>query len=175
MKNLDWDLLILVLVPLILTNVSHMYVVKKNLFSFLKKPISKNLFGENKTWRGLCWITVVNSIIILPIGFIQDSILNVDELLFLGAFFGLTYALFELPNSFIKRRLGVKSGQEADKNKWLFFFMDKSDSALGVTICLFLFNDNQTILSAVVTFFILVAIHSSISMLLVALKIKNRF
>ena len=96
-------------------------------------------------------------------------------MLFLGAFFGLTYSLFELPNSFIKRRLGVKSGQEADKNKWLFFFMDKSDSALGVTICLFLFNDNQTILSAVVTFFILVAIHSSISMLLVVLKIKNRF
>ena len=57
-----------------------------------------------------------------------------------GALQGLFYALFELPNSFLKRRMHIVPGQTTTGWKRGFFiFLDQADSLFGVVlvVCLF--------------------------------------
>ena len=50
---------------------------------------------------------------------------------------GLAYVVFELPNSFIKRRLKIKPGKTAKGIKGMIFFLiDQIDSIIGVTLVL---------------------------------------
>ena len=57
--------------------------------------------------------------------------------LFTGLFFGFAYALFELPNSFIKRRIGIHDGKTGSGAVGvLFFIIDQIDSLIGVALCL---------------------------------------
>ena len=53
-------------------------------------------------------------------------------------FFGMiAYVLFELPNSFIKRRLEIKEGKTAENGwKWTFIWIDQIDSLIGCIIFL---------------------------------------
>jgi CDP-diglyceride synthetase len=67
---------------------------------------------------------------------IQEPYLDVQILrnhptLLLGSLLGFSYALFELPNSFLKRKVGIKPGQMSDKNPWLFSVLDQADSVVG--------------------------------------------
>ena len=56
-----------------------------------------------------------------------------------GALFGFVYVLFELPNSFLKRRLDIQPGKTAQGGKGaLFFVIDQIDSLLGVMLLLVL-------------------------------------
>ena len=58
----------------------------------------------------------------------------------IGFLLGLGYSLFELPNSFIKRRLDIKPGKTTNGFKKMFFiFLDQADSVFGVclVVCLF--------------------------------------
>ncbi len=46
---------------------------------------------------------------------------------------GLAYVLFELPNSFIKRRMDIPSGKTVSGTKGrIFFLIDQVDSLFGV-------------------------------------------
>ena len=55
----------------------------------------------------------------------------------IGAVLGLAYVVFELPNSFIKRRLKIKPGKTAKGIKGMIFFLiDQIDSIIGVTLVL---------------------------------------
>ena len=57
--------------------------------------------------------------------------------LVLGALLGLAYVLFELPNSFIKRRLEIREGKTAENGwKWTFIWIDQIDSLIGCIIFL---------------------------------------
>ena len=47
---------------------------------------------------------------------------------------GLGYCLAELPNSFLKRRLGIREGLTSERHKTFFIILDQADSAFG---CLF--------------------------------------
>ncbi len=54
---------------------------------------------------------------------------------FAGGLFGLTYALFELPNSFAKRRFDIRPGHTTKTSGLLgkvFFVVDQVDSLFGV-------------------------------------------
>ena len=51
---------------------------------------------------------------------------------------GFGYALFELPNSFIKRRLGIQPGESPKRFKALFILMDQLDSGIGVALATWL-------------------------------------
>lgn len=44
---------------------------------------------------------------------------------------GLAYCLAELPNSFIKRRMGIKEGKTSERFKLFFTGLDLTDSAFG--------------------------------------------
>lgn len=160
-------------VPLILANVLHMIIVKKNIFEQLNIPLSIALFGENKTIRGFIVVPLIAGIIALlnsslfgPLGFSNLTAFGV------GFGLGLAYMIFELPNSYIKRRLGIKNGEKSEKYKYLQLFIDKIDSLIGI----FLFYYIIMVISIndiLVLFLASFLIHISISYLLVLLKIKK--
>lgn len=59
----------------------------------------------------------------------------------LGFACGLGFMLAEIPNSFIKRRLGIGPGQSGPSGplRWLFVVFDRCDSSVGVLLVLTLF------------------------------------
>lgn len=133
----DFLKVILLAIPLVVSGVVHMAVVKGDILSYLKKPIHKRLFGENKTWRGF----VVMPLATFPGVMIAQLIEKYSDLstplllnassISLSLVLGLSYCLAELPNSYLKRRLGIKEGKTADKHKWFFIILDQADSVIG--------------------------------------------
>lgn len=110
---------------------------------------NKRIFGENKTWIGFLGMIVFCMIGQLLSGFLCKSFSLQNQFyehhsntvgwnLALGACLGFLYMLFELPNSFIKRRLDIKPGKTTN----LFFFVfDQIDSLIGVMLVLFFTSD----------------------------------
>lgn len=164
--------LLLVILPLLMTNIMHMLVVKSDVLQVLKQPISKKLFGKNKTWRGFVFVSFINGIVFSVITLVFQ--INIQNSFLIGFILGLAYVVFELPNSFIKRRLGIAPGKQASSNKIWFTLIDKTDSAFGVVFVYFLlgFIDYQY---AVLLFLGCSAIHISFSLILLKLKLKTSF
>lgn len=122
----------------------------------------RRLFGENKTWRGVAFMIVASAIIGGVQGWLGgtwadaagaacidfDQVgqwvrTNTKSLAYatgyatVSAVLGLGYVLGELPNSFLKRRVGIRPGTTmAGAVGLLFFLADQADSvvaALGLT------------------------------------------
>ena len=194
------------LIPLIISNVLHMVLVKKNGLPSLSIPINSIWFGPNKTLRGFVFVTIVNGIAYLiinwpggwllsglsPESYLQQEInighdptyqsyssdINFLNTLLMqasiGAVYGLFYMLFELPNSWIKRRMGIDAGDSSSRSRWFFTLLDKTDSSIGVSLVFGYLNDFD--FSMMFRFFIYAGLlHFSISGLLVLLKIKKSF
>ena len=184
------------LIPLIVSNVLHMVLVKKNGLSSLCIPLNSTLFGPNKTLRGFLFVPFVNGILYLVVNwpggwllsglsseyYLQQEI-NIGDINFLnlllmqesiGAVYGLFYMLFELPNSWIKRRMGIASGESSTRFRWFFTLLDKTDSAIGVSLFFGLLNDFN--IEMMLQFFLCASsLHFGISGLLVLSKIKKSF
>ena len=127
----------------------------------LKKPMDfnknfidgKRIFGDNKTWKGFFGYIVFNVIIAVILGLIFN-LLHANDLnffyiyhsntikynLLIGFLLGLFYTLFELPNSFLKRRLGIKEGKTIKGFKKIFFIiLDQADSIFGIALVVWFF------------------------------------
>src|SRR5688572_17527768 len=94
--------IVIVIVPLALSNSIHMVLVKKDIFPVTSIPIWSWGFGKNKTWRGLLFVPFANGVVLMLISFMVP--LSIEAPAILGFELGLAYMLFELPNSFLKRR-----------------------------------------------------------------------
>lgn len=116
--------------PLIIGGTLHMIVVKKDILSYFRRPIHQRWFGKNKTWRGVIVMPLATLLGVFLTSFLTYHFQN-HSLILLGLALGFAYLLAELPNSFMKRRLGIKEGKLPDSKRWLFAFMDQADSALG--------------------------------------------
>ncbi|GAB5466299.1 MAG: CDP-archaeol synthase [Candidatus Kapaibacteriales bacterium] len=162
------------ILPLLVTNVLHMFVVKYDYFSFAKYPISKSLFGSNKTYRGLLFISLFNILSFTLIKYLFFDTNIYYDLIIIGFILGLSYSLAELPNSYLKRRLGISPGATSKKNKVIFMLLDKSDSALLSSIVYSLIY-GLNLFEWLLLFYVSVLIHISISWLLVLSKIKKAF
>ena len=150
-KNIFMEFKFLVLcfliLPLLISASLHMVVVRRQLLQFAVKPLSKPLFGANKTWRGFLVMPIFTAMAFIATSHLMKFAGSVpdywprtaNEQGLLGMWLGLAYVLFELPNSYIKRRLGVPAGKKAEKNAWLFTFIDQADSALGCALCYLIF------------------------------------
>lgn len=163
----------LFIIPGIIGNVAHMFIVKKNLLPFLAKPISVELFGKNKTFRGFVFLPLAIGLVCflesLFFGPFSYDLLS-DFLIGLGL--GLAYMLAELPNSFWKRRKGIAPGESSGDNRILQLIIDKSDSLIGA--CIFYFFAMNTGISVILLLFIIsFFLHISISYLLVVMKLKK--
>lgn len=162
------------LIPLIMSNIVHMLVVKKDLFKGLNIPIWEKGFGKNKTWRGIIALMILNAF--FEIVCVNIFGIEIEYPALLGAILGLTYAISELPNSFVKRKLGIApgSGGGNSKYKYLFYVIDKSDSAIGVTIVYVLIR-SLTLKIGVILFVVNSLAHTIVAIILVQLKIKSSF
>lgn len=129
-------------IPVIVGGVLHMIVVTKDLYPQLKIPVNKALFGANKTWRGFVVVplcTMIGMLLLYPLERLQQalwghSVLEGRSLIALGLLAGLAYVVAELPNSFMKRRLGIAPGETPQQYKYLFILMDQLDSIAGVAL-----------------------------------------
>lgn len=146
-----------------LAGIVHMVVVKKDLFARLKVPIDggrtfrgKPLFGPNKTWRGFAFMVVATALL----GAVQGALggewaarAGAEPLDFaavgarfgvpsaaagygiVNAVLGLGYALGELPNSFVKRRIDIVPGKVgAGLLGAVFFLVDQADSVVAALV-----------------------------------------
>ncbi|MQL49351.1 MULTISPECIES: CDP-archaeol synthase [Photorhabdus] len=134
----------ILLIPVILGGCLHMVIVTKNYFSYWAIPVHQRYFGYNKTWRGFIAVPIITALF-SPLWLIlctetQDTIIprTIASCLFTGFLAGLGYVLFELPNSWLKRRLGAPPGQHPKQNKQLFILFDQLDSAIGITMAYFI-------------------------------------
>lgn len=149
------------MMPLILGGICNMLFTKSKLYKENNLPIDNykmckdgnRLLGDNKTWIGFYSMIVFCIICQVIWGIICKfcGITNLNEwyslipntLLFnvyIGFLIGLSYVLFELPNSFIKRRLNISPGKTGKGLKGcLFFIIDQIDSLLGVFLVLVFF------------------------------------
>lgn len=164
----------MLILPLLITNVLHMFVVKQNLFAFANYPINQVLLGRNKTYRGLLFITIVN---IASYYFVKNIIYNIEnpyETLFIGGILGLAYAIAELPNSYMKRKLNIAPGTRPSNNKLVFALLDKSDSAF-VTSITYVLLLSLGIKEWFILFIVSVFTHITVSWLLLITKNKKSF
>ena len=149
----------------------------------------KRIFGDHKTWKGFLGYIIFNIIFSLIFGIIWQKTklehLNFFYLnhvnifsynLLIGFLLGLFYALFELPNSFLKRRLDIEPGKTIKGWKKIFFIiLDQADSVFGVALVVWIF---YPIGIGIYLLYILVGTltHLLINMLLYALHLrKNMF
>ncbi|HXY86048.1 MAG TPA: hypothetical protein VEH52_11270 [Gaiellaceae bacterium] len=131
--------------PVISAGVAHAIVIRLDLLGFLALPLDgrrlrhRPLFGENKTWRGLVVMVVVCTatapLFGLPV--------------VLGACLGAAYSLAELPNSFVKRRLGIPPGARSRRGAVAQYVTDQGDSVLGCTVVVALFGYRLVLIASV--------------------------
>lgn len=185
------------LAPVIFAGILNMVWVRLDIGNRLKIPMDggkvladgHRLFGDNKTWKGFLGMIGLGLITgILWGAFLKGRAIETLDLFYLGrantllwsgftgALSGLAYALAELPNSFLKRRLDIRPGKNPAGFKKLFFiFLDQADSVIGCLLLLRLFYpyDLGFFFSAV----LLGALtHISLNILLFFLKLrKNMF
>ena len=174
--------------PLVFAGVVHAVVIKRDLLPRLDRPLDggrrfhgRPLFGSNKTWRGpAVMVAACTALTLVQLGLGQIGALHRLELvrltlasaLVLGLALGLGYSLAELPNSFLKRRLGIGPGQVSATASRMQYLADQGDSALGGTCAVALFLPVPHVLALV--FLTGLALHVVFDRLLYATGVKER-
>lgn len=149
------------LMPAILAGIINMMWCKSKILKKVQIPIDagkefidgKRIFGNNKTWKGMFGYILFNTIFAIIWGIVCNyANLNSYNFFYInyentvmyntliGILLGVAYSLFELPNSFIKRRIGIEEGKTTSGIKKIFFiFLDQADSVFGccLVICFF--------------------------------------
>ena len=173
------------LIPIIFAGISNMIFVKSKwlrswYFPIDNKTVLKDgnrLFGDNKTWKGFIGMIVLTSAWTTILRIYPDKDLipkPVWWFCYFGAMLGLAYVLFELPNSFIKRRLNIPPGENVKGIKgFIFKIIDQLDSLVGCAIILGFFT---AISFAEFCLILLVTsvIHYLINILMYILKLKSQ-
>lgn len=127
--------------PLFVSGVGHMIVVKLDVLPRLRIPLSVALFGANKTVRGFVVMPALTVVGVYLARALEPSLRDhllvtldgVDPVV-LGVVLGLAYTLAELPNSYVKRRRGIAPGKLPEHNRLLHAFIDQADSAIACTL-----------------------------------------
>ncbi len=128
--------------PLLLASILEFFLWKTPAFELLNIPIHAGLFGENKKWRGLVSLPLAHVVSVLMFQGLEKSLrLSFTKIILISSLNGVIYGLlvgfvfnfFELPNSFIKRRLNIAPGSESHP---VFYWVDHMDSPYGVLLVL---------------------------------------
>ena len=144
------------MMPVILGGVFNMLFIKIKVLSGFKIPLDggrplkdgRRIFGDSKTILGFMGMILGTVIFSVMWGiFLSKTGLEGENLIYhyyknkmslnicTGAVFGFSYMIFELPNSFIKRRLNIsaKNRGRFPLNVFVFCF-DQIDSMIGVML-----------------------------------------
>ncbi len=183
------------ILPIVMAGIINMILVKAPVFNFLRRPMDggkrcsdgKRLFGDNKTWKGFWGMIFLTGFWMWFFGLLDEyfdwarglSLIPLSQFSpwqewLYGALWGLGYVLFELPNSYIKRRIDIPPGKNASGALGhLFRFIDQADSVIGCLIFM-LFFYRPTLLEAVSIFIVGVAIHLAVNILLYVVGLKGQ-
>jgi CDP-archaeol synthase len=123
-----------VFLPVLGAPAAHGPVLRLDLAPGLKRPISTRLFGENKTWRGALVMTTGTMLAGMALARVSayrrrlpEPIADTNPVV-VGGLLGLASWVGELPNSFIKRRIGIPPGQQLGSPVGLLFsIVDQAD------------------------------------------------
>ena len=143
-----------IILPILVAGLLFIFSLKKNLFSFFRKPLDfnrtvfgKRIFGDNKTFRGIILMPVYVGLVVFTFGrFLEWTGVDLNKIVFdysvtgwkYSLVYGLAFSLAELPNSFIKRQLAINPGQQIVFGwRSLFVLIDNIDSLLGCGIVLY--------------------------------------
>lgn len=149
------------LMPMILAGIANMLWVRVGPRG-LRVPLDggyrwrdgRPIFGPHKTWLGVVGYLGLGLIFTVLWGLINARLpaLARHNLFYvgrantvgfnavIGLLLGLAYSLFELPNSFLKRRIGIDSGGDArGPRRLIFATLDQADSVIGCVLVLALF------------------------------------
>lgn len=107
----------------------------------------RRLLGDNKTIRGFIVMVPATSLAFMVLAALLSTLtgemkglwpLSPTGYALLGAWGALGFMAGELPNSFIKRQLGIRPGEAAEGRLTapLFFLVDRLDSSLGLMLAL---------------------------------------
>lgn len=145
----DWRLEILrfawLAAPVVVAALVHLTVLRSRWLEPLRVPLDggatfrgRRIFGDNKTVRGAVIMIGVSTLAMILQGvFRVPSFEYFDygkvNLALTGMLLGLGFVLGELPNSFLKRQLGVAPG--AHGGAW-HALIDQLDSVLGALLLL---------------------------------------
>jgi len=172
-----WLEAITLILPLLVGGVLHMLVVRFDVAPMLKIPLHEKSMGANKTWRG---ILVMPPLTVLGVWLArlldqhwQLGILANASVWGLGLALGLGYVVPELPNSWMKRKLGIKPGESSARYPWLFGFIDQTDSAFGCLFVYALFGIGHGTLW-IVLFFFGAAVHLLVNLILWSLGLRKQ-
>ena len=121
-------------IPLVFGGCVHMAVVKGDWLPGLKIPIQRAWFGANKTWRGVLSMPLATALGVRLAQWAWPDVFQGRNWFALGMLLGIAYVVFELPNSFIKRRMGIEPGKRPPRYPALFALMDQADSAVGCAL-----------------------------------------
>ena len=145
------------MLPVILGGVFNMLFVKIKVLAFLRIPIDggkslngKRFFGDSKSLLGFIGMVLGTSIAAIIWGaFLKYMGLEHYNIIYKnypntvcfnllsGAAFGFAYMIFELPNSFLKRRFDIDAGARGRFPINIFTFVyDQIDSMIGVMLVL---------------------------------------
>lgn len=170
---------LLLILPVVFAGTLHMLAVKKDILPQTKIPICTSLLGRNKTYRGLILMPIFAMFGTLFLYFINTFLplslrlsLEFWQSIQLGAFLGVSYILFELPNSFFKRKLGIPPGKSSDRFKFFFRLLDRLDSTVGCLIVFYFFL--KVDLATLTTLLVLgVVVHAVTTNTLYMLRIRE--
>ena len=125
----------------------HGLCMKHNWLAVLAHPIdggwtwrNKRIFGDHKTWRGLVAMGLgAGPVFALQALVLHDAsrfaaleLFDFSSRPWFGFVLGSIAMLGELPNSFLKRRLGIAPGAAAaGARRAIFYFFDQVDLLLG--------------------------------------------
>jgi hypothetical protein len=189
--RLAWQTLWLAL-PVIGGGLMHIAVIRLDLVRpWARVPLDggltlrgRRLFGRNKTLRGALTMIAATALCAVAQRLLEDHAGWARELSLIhddvpsaatwGALLGTGYVLGELPNSFLKRQLGIAPGDAA--RGWagpLFWIVDQIDSLAGVLIVMPLaWIPPQGVVVLLIG--VALTIHPAVALVMVALGLKRR-
>ena len=139
--------------PILLAGLVHVAVITLDLAPGLARPIdagrrwrARPLLGNNKTWRGFVVMPAATAITITAQQILATQSSHLAALAplrghapapwIVGAMCGAAYVVAELPNSFVKRRLGIAPGTSAARARVAQYIVDQLDSVVGCAVAI---------------------------------------
>ena len=126
--------------PLFVGFAMHGLCIRLGVLGVLESPISRNLFGANKTYRGVLCVALGTA---MGFAAVKPALLGLGEgsrtaqLALLGFVVGTAAMAAELPNSFLKRRVGIPPGAQANGMRGIaFHLLDQVDVVFGAWVVL---------------------------------------
>jgi hypothetical protein len=139
--------------PILIAGLVHVAVITRDIAPALARPIDAGrrwrghpLLGRNKTWRGFVVMPAAAAITIAAQQALATRSPHIAGLAPLkhaappagvvGAICGAAYVLAELPNSFVKRRLGIAPGRSTPRARAVQYVVDQLDSVVGCAVAI---------------------------------------